>query len=244
MWTRFSSASIGMWQERRCNDDMRVHVNLTRVRSVAFASLVAVLFTGVVGQAAGAQTRRAEGRSSEGRAASPIDSTSLSCLNITWLDPSAVCNGRVSNTASLALLGGMAGGLAGAVGGAISPSSCFGNYETAAARGAAMGAGAGLVTSLLVRTVSRRQLAANNAAQREEAQRHPVRPWSWRDVKPAFVVVGTTALAGAVLGAAHGARSPACTGGAGANALRGAGVYGGGTMATIGGSLLVVRFLC
>lgn len=178
-----------------------------------------------------------------GRVRAPVDSSAAVCLDVTWLDANAICAGRAGNTASLALLGGLSGALAGYVGGALAPTACIGNGETAAARGAVAGAAAGLVGSLLIRQVSRRQLAARNAAERAAAQRTPVRGWSWRDVRPAAVVIGGAALGGAAIGTARGAQSPACTDGVGANALRGAGVYGAGALVTMGGTLLAVRWL-
>jgi hypothetical protein len=171
----------------------------------------------------------------------PVDSLSQVCLDVTWLDAKAICEGRTANAAALVLLGGLSGAMAGYVGGAIVPTACLGNGESAAARGAVAGAAIGLAGGLFLRHVSRRSLAARNAAARENARRAPTRPWSWRDVRPAAVAVGGAALAGAAIGAARGAQSRSCADGARVNALRGAGVYGSGALATIGGTLLAVR---
>jgi hypothetical protein len=175
-----------------------------------------------------------------------LDSTAVVCMDITWLDAGSICEGRLGNAVSSAVLSGIAGGLAGAAGGAIAPTACLGGAESAAVRGLAVGAGMGLVTGLLVRQVSRRQLAARNAteraAKREAERRDPTKPWSWRDVRPAFVLTGSMALGGTAIGAIRGATS-ACEGGVGVNALRGAGVYGGGMLASIGVSLVAVRWL-
>ncbi len=172
-----------------------------------------------------------------------VDSTAVVCLDITWLDAGTICEGRMSNAVSSAVFTGIMGGLTGAVGGALAPTACLGGAEGAALRGLAVGAGAGFVAGLLTRHVSRRQLAARNAAEREASQRNPAKPWSWRDVRPVFVVAGATAAGGAAIGAWRGSTSADCTDGAGANALRGAALYGGGTLATVGISLVAVRWL-
>lgn len=171
------------------------------------------------------------------------DSTSARCLATGWLDARAVCEGRAANAASLSLIGALTGAAAGAAGGLIAPTRCIGNAEGAAVRGAIAGAGAGLVTGLLSRHVSRRERAARDSASRAAARRSPPGPWSWREVKPAVTVLGGLAAGGAAIGATQGARSPSPCDGTGRGAAIGAGVYGGGGAAAIGGALVVVRFL-
>jgi hypothetical protein len=172
------------------------------------------------------------------------DSTSARCMNVTWLDPKAVCEGRVTNTVVSGVLAGLVGAGAGFVGGSIINTACIGNGETAAVRGAIAGAAIGAIGTLFTPHVSRRALAARHArnAERARTRGDTVRAWSWRDIRPAVQWIGYTGLGGAAVGAWQGGREDAACGGVGGGAARGAGVYAAGTTTTIVGSLLVVRF--
>lgn len=174
----------------------------------------------------------------------PLDSVRALCIDVDWLDPTSICSGRLANAATSAMVGAAAGAMAGFVGAAVFPTGCIGNGETAAVRGAIAGGGLAFGATLLARHVSRRTLAARGARAREHAAREPIRPWSWRDVRPAFAVVGTAAAGGALIGLSQGLRSPSpCGGGVGPGVAQGAAVFAAGSAATIGGALLVVRFL-
>lgn len=170
------------------------------------------------------------------------DSTSRRCLDVGWLDPSASCEGRLLNGAGLSLAGAAGGALVGGIGGAIAPTRCVGGSERAAVRGAIGGAVAGALVGAAWRHVSRRERAARDAEARAGAARDTIRPWSWRDIRPAAVAVGAVAALGAGIGATQGARGVAGCGGVAGGTLRGAGVYGGGAAAGLLGTLLVVRF--
>jgi hypothetical protein len=184
------------------------------------------------------------GPSEAQRTAAPQDSTSARCMSTALLDARSICEGRVLNAVSVSLVGAAAGAGAGVVGGLLVPTRCIGNPEAAAVRGAILGGSLGFVSGLLTRHISRRELAGQEARRRAAALRDPVRPWSWRDLRPTVAVVGGLAVGGAAIGAVRGSRAPSpCDGGAGGGALTGSAVYGTGALAAIGGSLLVVRFL-
>jgi hypothetical protein len=142
------------------------------------------------------------------------------------------------------MLGAAAWATAGYVGGALVPTRCIGNGEKAAVRGAAAGAAAGMLFGLVTRHISRREMAAKEARRREEQLKHPPTPWSWRDVRPAVVVLGVVAANGALIGVEERARRPAvCSGSYAAEMRRGAAVHGTGAATTVVGAMLVVRFL-
>jgi hypothetical protein len=165
-------------------------------------------------------------------------------MDMGWLDADAICEGRLLNTVGASLLTGVAGASAGYVGGSILRTRCIGNGEAAAVRGAIAGAGIGAVAGVLTRHISARALARKNAEARARAQQNPIRPWSWRDVRPAVTAIGAIAAGGALIGVSQGMRAGTdCGGGAAGGAARGAAVYGGGAAVSIVGSLLVVRFL-
>ena len=165
-------------------------------------------------------------------------------MDVTWLAPSAICEGRALNTVSTALLAGIVGASTGYVGGTVLRTRCIGNGEAAAVRGAIAGAVIGGATGVLTRHVSAKALATKNAEARARALRDPMRPWSWRDVRPTVTAIGSIAVGGALVGASQGMRSGTdCGGGVAGGAARGAGVYGAGAATSLIGSLLVVRFL-
>lgn len=204
----------------------------------------------VTGQAASALTTlcvtlamNASAAGAQRQAPAPADSTSARCMDVSWIDPTTTCEGRVLNAISLSMLGAAAGAAPGYVGGSIIRTHCIGDGEHAALRGAIAGAAAGLAAGLLARHISRREVAAKEARRREAALRNPPRPWSWRDVRPAVIGLGVVTGAGAAIGATQGARRSDSCGGVGGGMARGAAVYGGGAATTVVGAMLVVRFL-
>jgi hypothetical protein len=176
------------------------------------------------------------------REAAAVDSTARVCMDISWLARDAVCSGRFQNTLALGLVGGIFGLADGAAGGFLIRTSCIGNYEKAAVRGAIAGAAAGTVVALAAGHISRREAAAKDARAREEA--HATKPWSWEDLRPLVGVTGTAAAMGAAIGATQGARTPSpCSGGIAGGAATGAAVYGTGVVASTAALLIGVRLL-
>ena len=177
------------------------------------------------------------------RAAVAVDSTSARCLDVGWLDARASCEGRSLNAASLSIAGASVGAAAGLLGGAIAPTACLGGAEQNALRGAIAGAALGATVGLLTRHVSRRERAARAERDRASARSDAPHPWSWRDVRPAVITLGTVAATGAVIGGVQGSRYASRCNGVAPGTATGAGVYATSGATAMVGSLLIVRFL-
>ena len=173
-----------------------------------------------------------------------VDSAAKKCMDVRFLAPEAVCYGRLQNSLALAMMGAAFVGLNGAVGGWAIKTSCIGNYERAATRGAIAGAGTGLLVGLLVPYISQREQAERLAREKAAPQTPAPKAWSWDDVKPFVLVGGTVAATGAAIGAVQGAVKPSdCGGGVAGGAATGAAVYGSGFVIGVTGLLLGVRLL-
>lgn len=175
--------------------------------------------------------------------AAPLDSASAVCMDVSWLDSTARCEGRASNAFVLGVLGATAGAIPGYVGQSLAPMACTGDRDHAAIRGAIAGATLGAAAALVTRYVSRRVVAEQDARAREEARHKPVEPWTWKDWQPVITVLGVATTAGSAIGAVQGTRRPAACDGVPGGAARGALVYGGGTAASIGAAVVVVRWM-